>query len=166
MTERAIGVLDLTGWCHDRDQVIGLLCGCGQQQASMVCLPGAGVFDSQPRDQQRKHGKNRDDHRQVAKPLQRRRDRHGSPEAEINEREGGKSAKDHPRRRRGHRGTGRGVISLEELGAEAAAHAKNANGRIHIRSYTPPDEYRPCRIPQSLMVRIAKLTISPVARRR
>jgi len=52
------------------------------------------------------------------------------------------------------------------LGAASAAHAKKANGRIHITSYTPPDEYKPCRIPQSLMVRIAKLTISPDARRR
>jgi hypothetical protein len=90
--------LDLTGWRHDRDQVIGVLCGRGQQQAPMVCLPCTGVFDRQPCDQQRKHRKYRDDHRHVAKPLQGRRDGHDAPEAEIDKREGAKSAKDHPGR--------------------------------------------------------------------
>ena len=69
----------------------------------MVGLPGVGVFDRQPRHQQRQHGKYRDDHREVAKPFERRLDRDHLPEAEIDEREGAKRAKDHPGTRRRHR---------------------------------------------------------------
>src|SRR5471030_247766 len=51
-------------------------------------------------------------------------------------------------------------------GASVAAHGKNANGRIHVKSYTNAVRYAPWPASALLIVSVMKLTSAPSVRRR